>query len=76
MNSSYPANANLYGTNAYRPSPNRPGRPNQPGNDDRFGGFLFPFVLGGITGGLLAPAFQPRPYYPYYPGYYPYYRYY
>lgn len=31
---------------------------------DRFigGGFLGPFVLGGITGGLLAPAFYPRPY--------------
>jgi hypothetical protein len=28
------------------------------------GGFLAPFVLGGITGGLLAPAFYgPRPYY-------------
>lgn len=43
-------------------------------NDDRFigGGFLGPFVLGGITGGLLAPAFYPRPYYNnYYP--YPYY---
>lgn len=27
-------------------------------------GFLVPFVLGGITGGLLAPAFyRPRPYY-------------
>ena len=35
---------------------------------DRFigGGFLGPFVLGGITGGLLAPAFYPRPY-PVYP---------
>lgn len=46
-------------------------------NDDRLvgGGFLFPFVLGGITGGLLAPAFYPRPYYqyPYYPR--PYYQY-
>ncbi len=31
---------------------------------DRFiaGGFLGPFILGGITGGLLAPAFYPRPY--------------
>lgn len=54
---------------------NRPGfnvRPNQ----DRFvgGGFLGPFVLGGITGGLLAPAFYPRPYYNnYYPYPYPYY---
>ena len=26
------------------------------------GSFIAPFVLGGITGGLLAPAFQPRPY--------------
>ena len=43
-------------------------------NSNRFigGGFLGPFVLGGITGGLLAPAFYPRPYYNnYYP--YPYY---
>ena len=39
-------------------------------NSNRFvgGGFLGPFVLGGITGGLLAPAFYPRPYYNnYYP---------
>lgn len=28
------------------------------------GGFITPFVLGGITGGLLAPNFyRPRPYY-------------
>lgn len=43
-------------------------------NSNRFigGGFLGPFVLGGITGGLLAPVFYPRPYYNnYYP--YPYY---
>lgn len=35
--------------------------------NDRFigGGFLGPFILGGITGGLLAPAFYPRPYYGY-----------
>ena len=46
------------------------------------GGFLFPFVLGGITGGLLSPAFRPN-YYPYYRPYpyyspypYPYYPYY
>ena len=44
------------------------------------GGFLGPFVLGGITGGLLAPAFYPRPFYPRpypprpYPYYGPYYR--
>ena len=55
----------------YRPRPNK--------NDDRFvgGGFLAPFLLGGITGGLLAPSFYPRPiYYPpmpvtYYPRPYP-----
>lgn len=27
------------------------------------GGFAVPFLLGGLTGGLLAPAFYPRPYY-------------
>lgn len=55
-------------------------------SDDRFiaGGFLGPFILGGITGGLLAPAFYNpgygygRPVYNnyYYPPYYygPYYR--
>ena len=47
------------------------------GNNNRIGGFALPFVLGGITGGLLAPAFYPRPYpiyptypYPQYPIYY------
>ena len=37
-------------------------------NDDRIigSGFLGPFVLGGITGGLVAPYFYPRPYYPMY----------
>lgn len=54
--------------------------------DDRLiaGGFAFPFLLGGVTGAALAPAFwrpgygynRPRPY-PYYPPYYgPYPRYY
>ena len=50
-------------------------------NGDRFvGGFLGPFLLGGITGGLLAPSFYPRPIYPpvVYPAYpvypVPYYR--
>ena len=34
-----------------------------PYQDNRFaGGFAAPFILGGITGGLLAPAFYPRPY--------------
>ena len=57
----------------------------QNNNNERFfGGFLGPFILGGITGGLVAPLFnnnqgyvQP-PYYSnnyYYPPYYygPYY---
>lgn len=56
-------------------------------NDDRFigGGFLGPFLLGGITGGLAAPLFYGgynRPYYnnnyyypyPVYYRPYPYYR--
>lgn len=33
-------------------------------------GFLGPFILGGITGGLLAPVFYKRPNYNYYPYYY------
>lgn len=61
----------------YYNRPNRPNRPNFPNNpnNDRIG-FLGPFLLGGITGGLLAPAFYPRPYYYPYPPYYygPYYR--
>ncbi len=66
-----------------RPRPgNRPNRPpmNQP-NRIVGGGFLGPFLLGGLTGGLVAPFFYGggynRPnYYPYYPNYYypPYYR--
>ena len=41
--------------------------------DNRFGGFLGPFILGGITGGVVAPYFwgggrpnnyQQMPYYP------------
>lgn len=35
-------------------------------NDRVVGGFAAPFILGGITGGLLAPAFYPRPYPVYY----------
>ena len=67
----------------YRPMQmNRPN--NNINNDDRFlGGFAVPFVLGGITGGLIAnnrynnyPMYYPvYPYYPMYP-YNPYNRYY
>lgn len=58
---------------------NRPGF--RPGfNNNRFigGGFLGPFLLGGITGGLVAPLFYQRPYPTYYPVYpaYPYRPYY
>ena len=47
-------------------------------NNDRFvGGFIFPFLLGGVTGAALAPNFWGGRYnympYPY-PIYYPYYR--
>jgi len=46
----------------------------RPMPNNRFvGGFLGPFILGGITGGLVAPAFYPRPIYgPYPPPYQPY----
>ena len=60
----------------YRSMRRMPMQPIQPmQSDDRFigGGFLGPFILGGITGGLLAPSFYPnyRPY-PMYPPYQPY----
>lgn len=60
----FPTNYN----NKFRPSNN---------SDDRFiaGGFLGPFLLGGITGGLVSPLFyNQRPYYNnyyYYPPYGP-----
>ena len=43
-------------------------------NDERFiGGLAFPFLLGGVTGAALAPAFWNRPYpMPYGPIPYPY----
>ena len=37
-------------------------------NDERIG-FIGPFLLGGLTGGLVAPYFY-RPYYNNYPPYY------
>ena len=33
-----------------------------PGDRIIGGGFLGPFLLGGLVGGLAAPAFYPRPY--------------
>ena len=44
------------------------------GNEDRIigGGFLGPFILGGITGGLISrPNYFYPPYYPYPPRPYP-----
>ena len=55
-------------SNDLRRYPMRPNRPINPNNNRFFGGgFLGPFILGGITGGLLAPNFYPRPYPPYPP---------
>lgn len=54
----------------YGNRPMRPMRPPMGGNRFFGGGFFGPFLLGGITGGLLAPAFNPRPY-PVYPPYPP-----
>lgn len=47
------------------------------GYDSRFGGFLVPFLLGGLGGSALVGLSRPRPVYvnpvPYpYPNYYPY----
>ena len=46
---------------------------NRPNNGDRFlgGGFFGPFILGGLTGGLIANS---RPNYPVYYAPYPYYQ--
>lgn len=44
-------------------------------NNDRIvGGFVFPFLLGGVTGAAIAPNFWRPPYAgrPYYPPYQPY----
>ncbi len=61
-------------------------RPNNYGNNNRFGGFVVPFLLGGLAGGAIAngrPNQNPNYYYPYpyyynnnnffYPPYGPYY---
>lgn len=44
--------------------------------DERFGGFLVPFLLGGLGGAAVTGISKPRPVYvnpyPYYPNYYPY----
>lgn len=57
----------------------QPGVMNYGNNDERFGGFFVPFLLGGLTGSAAVAVARPRPVYvnpapypyPYYPG--PYY---
>ena len=60
---------------------NRQNIASMPYENNRFigSGFAVPFLLGGLTGGLLAPGFYPRPipyapYPPIPPRPYPYYR--
>lgn len=57
-NGSYRMANSIPSTIGYNSS-NMPSTPYQNTSNDRFigGGFLGPFILGGITGGLLAPAF-------------------
>lgn len=42
--------------------------------NDRFGGFVVPFLLGGLGGAAVVGLSRPRPVYfnPYYPSYNPY----
>lgn len=78
MNNFNPSNYNS-NMNSINPNMNpiNPNSYNQ--TDDRLigGGFAFPFLLGGVTGAAIAPAFwrpNNNPYYyrpyPYYPPYY------
>lgn len=79
----YQTSSNVSSYSSSPVSSSMPVSSNYYSNDDRIiGGFAFPFLLGGVTGAALAPAFwrpayqpYPRPYPgPYYPGPYPYYR--
>ena len=64
-NYNIPQNNRIYSRNYNRP-------PMRSDNGDRFigGGFFGPFILGGLTGGLIANS---RPNYPMYYAPYPYY---
>ena len=66
MNQSYQIPSNNY-QNYYVPNSYYS---NNSSNDERLaGGFVFPFLLGGVTGAALAPNFY-RPNYGYRPPYY------
>jgi hypothetical protein len=66
MNNSY-----IYPTTSYSYYPNYNNQTIKNINDDRLigAGFAFPFLLGGVTGAAIAPAFWRPPYNrPYGPG--------
>lgn len=74
MNNSYYGSSGVPSSNFY----NVQGSNVQNGSDERFigSGFVFPFLLGGVTGAAIAPAFWRPPYnrpYSYGPYYGPYY---
>lgn len=82
MNSSY-IYPDEYLSSNFRFYPSYNNQSMKSGNDERLigSGFVFPFLLGGVTGAAIAPAFwRPpynRPYGPYYGPYYgpgPFYR--
>ena len=66
----------MYNNNIPQYNKNMQNNKNYHNNGDRFigGGFFGPFILGGITGGLIANSrpnypimYAPYPYYPYLP---------
>lgn len=57
---------------AYQNIPNNTNVTAENSNQDDRIGFLGPFLLGGLVGGAVAPAFWNRPYYYPYPIYRPY----
>lgn len=69
MNNSY----SNYNPNYYGGYGNYPNQAQGSSNNDRLigAGFAFPFLLGGVTGAAIAPAFWRPPYNrPYYGPYY------
>lgn len=62
----------MYQTNNY-PAYNPPIYNNDAIYDERFGGFVIPFLLGGLGGAAVVGLSRPRPvYFNPYPAYYPY----